>query len=144
MIVTFCGHRNVIHRERVETWLRFLTGELIKKGAATFYVGGYGEFDSMAVQILREQKRIYSQIEIVLVLAYPPSKGDFLGYDSTVYPPLETVPRRYAITYRNRWMVDASEVVVGYVLHDGGGAAATLKYAKQKKKKIITFNPERE
>lgn len=62
-----------------------------------------------------------------------------LCYDITVYPPLETVPRRFAICCRNRWMVNAADVVVSCVLHDWGGAASTLRYAKQKKKKVISF-----
>ena len=67
---------------------------------------------------------------------------EVLGYDSTVYPPLETVPRRFAISHRNRWMVETSDVVVAYVLHDWGGAAATLRCAKQKKKQIISYRDE--
>ena len=62
------------------------------------------------------------------------------SYDSTVYPPLETVPRRFAISHRNRWMVEASDVVVAYVLHDWGGAATTLRYAKQKDRRIILYS----
>lgn len=53
--------------------------------------------------------------------------------------PLETVPRRFAISRRNRWMVDAADVVVACVLHDWGGAAATLQYARQKGKRIISY-----
>lgn len=53
--------------------------------------------------------------------------------------PLETVPRRFAIPRRNRWMVDASDAVVACVLHDWGGAAATLRYARQKGKRIIDY-----
>lgn len=60
-------------------------------------------------------------------------------YDSTVYPPLEAVPRRFAITHRNRWMVDVADVVVAYVLHDWGGAATTLRYANQKAKRSIRY-----
>ena len=63
-------------------------------------------------------------------------------YDSTVYPPLETVPRRFAISHRNRWMVESADVVVAYVLHDWGGAATTLRCAKQKKKQIISYRDE--
>ena len=63
-------------------------------------------------------------------------------YDSTVYPPLETVPRRFAISHRNRWMVETSDVVVAYVLHDWGGAAATLRCARKKKKQIISYFDE--
>lgn len=67
---------------------------------------------------------------IVLILAYLKARQDISYYDSTVYPPLETVPRRFAISQRNRWMVEATDVVVAYVLCDWGGAATTLQYAK--------------
>ena len=59
--------------------------------------------------------------------------------DSSLYPPLESVPKKLAIVRRNRWMVDQADVVVRYVLHSWGGAATTLEYAKQKKKRIISF-----
>ena len=112
---------------------------LIIQGATIFYLGGYGEFDSLAASVLREHKKRYPQVELVLVLAYFPSAKDTSGYDATVYPPLETVPPRFAICYRNRWMVNAADAVVGCVLHDWGGAASTLRYAKQKKKRVISF-----
>ena len=61
------------------------------------------------------------------------------GYDETVYPPLESVPRRYAILRRNEWMVRRSDVIVAYVLHSWGGAAKTLDYARKKKKIILQY-----
>ena len=139
MIVTFCGHSQLDHKESVKTWLTDVTERLIFQGATTFYLGGYGEFDSLAASVLREHKKRYPQVELVLVLAYFPSAKDTSGYDATLYPPLETVPRRFAICYRNSWMVNAADVVVSCVLHDWGGAASTLRYAKQKKKKVISF-----
>ncbi len=53
--------------------------------------------------------------------------------------PQGTAPRRFAIPRRNRWMVEAADVVVACVLHDWGGAAATLRYARQKGKQIISY-----
>ena len=94
------------------------------------------------LDILREQKKKYPQIELVLVLAYLNTGRDVSGYDSTVYPPLENVPRRFSISHRNRWMVESADVVVAYVLHDWGGAATTLRCAKQKKKQIISYRDE--
>ncbi len=123
MIVTFCGHSQLDHKEAVKTWLTDVTKRLIFQGATTFYLGGYGEFDSLAASVLREHKKRYPQVELVLVLAYFPSAKDTSGYDATVYPPLGTVPRRFAICCRNRWMVNAADVVVnsscttGAVLH---------------------------
>ena len=139
MIVTLCGHAQISQVEEVEKWLYAVSESLIEQGAVTFYLGGYGAFDGLAASVLREQKKRYPQIELVLVLAYLNDRRDTSGYDRTVYPPLETVPRRFAISHRNRWMVEVSDVVVAYVLHDWGGAATTLRYAKQKAKQIISY-----
>ena len=46
------------------------------------------------------------------------AKLRYRKYDGTLYPPLETIPRRFAISHRNRWMVDAAGVGVACVLHD--------------------------
>lgn len=140
MNVTFCGHAQIWQSEEIEKWLFHVTQNLIEQGATTFYLGGYGAFDSLAASVLREQKKRYRNIELVLVLAYLNTGRGTSGYDSTVYPPLETVPRRFAISHRNRWMVEAADVVVAYVLHDWGGAATTLRYAKQKDRKIILYS----
>lgn len=139
MIVTFCGHSQISQSEEVEKWLYAITKKLIDEGASTFYLGGYGAFDSLAASVLRVQKKWHPQIELVLVLAYLNTKKQSSDYDRTVFPPLETVPSRFAISYRNRWMVEAADVVVAYVLHDWGGAATTLRCAKQKKKQIISY-----
>ena len=140
MIVTFCGHAQISQSEKIEKWLYAVTQKLIEQGATTFYLGGYGAFDLLAASVLRAQKN--PQIELILVLAYLNTGRNTSGYDSTVYPPLETTPRRFAISHRNRWMVEASDVVVAYVLHDWGGAATTLRCAKQKKKQIISYRDE--
>ena len=139
MIATFCGHSRISQSAEVEKWLYTVPQRLIEQGITTFYLGGYGAFDSLAASVLRKQKKRYPQIELVLVLAYLKTRQDISYYDSTVYPPLEAVPRRFAISYRNRWMVESTDVIVAYVLHDWGGAATTLQYAKQKKKPIISF-----
>lgn len=139
MIATLCGHAQISQVEEVEKWLYAVSESLIEQGAVTFYLGGYGAFDGLAASVLWEQKKRYPQIELVLVLAYLNDRRDTSGYDRTVYPPLETVPRRFAISHRNRWMVEVSDVVVAYVLHDWGGAATTLRCAKQKAKQIISY-----
>ena len=60
-------------------------------------------------------------------------------YDYSLYPSLESVPKRYAILKRNEIMVNEADVVVAYVLHDWGGAAKTLGYAMRKRKTVICF-----
>ena len=140
MIVTFCGHREIAQTTEVEEWLQTVIRGLIEQGATTFYLGGYGAFDGLAASVLRKEKKNHPWIELILVLAYLNGRQDAAGYDGSVYPELEKIPRRFAILHRNRWMVQSADVVVAYVLHDWGGAATTLRYAKQKRKRIISYS----
>ncbi len=140
MIVTFCGHREIAQTTEVEEWLQTVIRGLIEQGATTFYLGGYGAFDGLAASVLRKEKKNHPWIERILVLAYLNGRQDAVGYDGSVYPELEKIPRRFAILHRNRWMVQSADVVVAYVLHDWGGAATTLRYAKQKRKRIISYS----
>lgn len=139
MIITFCGHRELYDEKEVRAWLKRVTEDLIVSGDETFYLGGYGAFDRLAASILAEQKKRYPNIELVLILPYLNRRKDISPCDSSIYPPLESVPKKLAIVRRNQWMVERADVVVSYVLHSRGGAAMTLEYAKIKKKQIISF-----
>lgn len=139
MIVTFCGHRESEQSDELRAWLLRCLEDLILEGATDFYLGGYGAFDAMAASVVQSLKSQYPSIRSVLVLPYLDRKVDAAGYNMTTYPPLETVPKRYAILRRNQWMVDAADVIVAYVRYDWGGAAQTLAYAKRKKKRIVQY-----
>ena len=76
---------------------------------------------------------------MILVLAYLDREIDSSGYDGTTYPPLEKVPRRYAIVRRNEWMVSSSDLVISGVTHGWGGAAQTLEFARKKKKVVLQY-----
>ena len=138
-IVTFCGHSDVIEPDAVWVWLTRIVERLIISGAQSFYLGGYGAFARMAAAVVWELKQSYPHIESVLVLPYLDWGVDTEHYDCTTYPPLENVPKRYAILRRNQWMVERADVIVSYVTHAWGGAAKTLEHAKRKKKKIINY-----
>ena len=105
MIVTFCGHSEVPDREPVRGWLNDVCERLIEDGAAEFYLGGYGAFDRLCADVLQERKRRHAHIRLILVLPYLNGALSAEDYDETVYPPLESVPRRYAILRRNEWMI---------------------------------------
>ena len=145
MIVTFCGHREMADSAgSIRTWLSGTVESLIQRGADLFYLGGYGAFDRMAASVVREMKRRYPAIQSVLVLPYLDSTLDTSGYDGTTYPPLESVPRRFAIVRRNEWMVQTADVLVAYVRYTWGGAVRSLEYARRKKKEIILYAPREE
>ncbi len=139
VIVTFCGHSKIYQTADFSKWLDIILPSLIEGGATTFYLGGYGDFDSLAVAAVRRQKAVYPHITAILVLAYLNRETDASRYDDTTYPPLENVPPRYAIVRRNEWMVRESDVVISSVTHGLGGAAKTLDYARRKQKIIFQF-----
>jgi len=139
MTVTFCGHSTVYPTDPVQHWLFATVEGLIDRGADKFYLGGYGTFDQMAASVVWEQKAKHPEVTSVLVLPYLDRKVFAVNYDYTTYPPLETVPRRFAISKRNEWMVANSDVIVAYVIHNWGGAAATLRFARRKQKEIIQY-----
>lgn len=139
MTVTFCGHREVCQSDVLRQWLISEVDAAIQDGAETFLLGGYGAFDAMAAGVVREARKDHPNIESVFVLPYLDKRVDISQYDRTTYPPLEKVPRRFAIIKRNQWCIDQSDRLIAYVTHDWGGAAATLAYAQRKGREIRLF-----
>ena len=139
MIVTFCGHRELHDAAEVERWLISCVETLLQNGATEFLLGGYGGFDRLAASVLHAMRQAYPAILSTLVLPYPDQKRDLSLYDGSVYPPLESVPRKYAIIHRNRWMVRQADALVAYVRYGWGGAAQTLDYARTKKKIVFLY-----
>ena len=140
MIVTFCGHSNLYDSDgSISAKLVEVLEHLVAEGADQFYLGGYGAFDSLAAKTVKDMQKVHPQIHSTLVLPYLNRDYNEKLYDDTTFPPLEKVPRRYAISRRNEWMVDQADVIVAYVDHGWGGAAKTLEYAQRKKKRIINL-----
>ena len=143
MTCTFFGHRFV--PQKIEPTLRSTLIDLIENhGADLFYVGNHGEFDAMVRRVLCELSAKYP-IRYRVVLAYMPEKQDeyrLTDYSNTILPEgIETAPKRFAISYRNRWMIEQSDFVVTYVVHDAGsGAAQFKKLAELKGKTIIELS----
>ena len=138
MTIAFFGHRDA--PDTVEQLLERVLIELIEcKGANLFYVGNQGAFDSMTAKVLHRLADRYPKIRCFTVLAYMPRINEG-GVLETILPEgLETVPRRYAIDRRNRWMVCQADAVVVYVKHSIGGAASFRDLALQKRKTVINL-----
>lgn len=136
MKVTFFGHRDVTG-DALKRELACSIESLISLGATEFYLGGRGNFDQMAANVLRSFKPIYPYIRITLVISDINKGFDPNIYDDSIYPQLENVPPKYAIPRRNKWMVDYSDVIICFVRRNYGGACAAVQYAKRKKKTII-------
>ena len=108
---------------------------------AKFYVGNQGNFDAMAYSLLKELGLSHG-VDYTVVLAYMPIKPDpFLEANNTILPEgIENVPRRFAIEYRNRWMIDQSDIVVTYVQRSFGGAAKFKDISKKKGKTVLELS----
>lgn len=133
MTATFFGHKDT--PKSIEPVLHSTIIELIEKRNVTdFYVGNQGNFDTMVHRQLRELSLIYP-INYSVVLAYLPNKNE--NSENTIYPEgLESVPKRFAISHRNKWMINQSDIVVTYVARSFGGAWQ-FKLTSEKKRKII-------
>ena len=141
-VCTFFGHRDC--PDAVRPKLREALVELIEeRGVDSFYVGSHGNFDRMVRSMLRELRERYPHIRYSVVLAYVPQKRDEFDqrdFSDTMVPAgIETVPPRFAIAWRNKWMLREADFVVTYVTHGWGGAAQYADMAERQGKTIVAL-----
>jgi len=141
MVCCFFGHRDA--PDGLTEHLLPVLSCLIDEGVDSFLVGNQGGFDSIVLHTLRLLKEKHPHITYNVVLAYMPgAKEEWSDYEplETFYPEgLESVHPRYAISWRNKWMIQESDVVVTYISHSWGGAAQFAELAKRKKKRVINI-----
>ena len=140
MVCSFFGHKDT--PISVYPYLLATTEKLIQyKGIDSFIVGNQGGFDNMVLCSLRELKQKYPHIRYNVILAYMPGKGEktYNPFESCLPEGIESVPKRFAISWRNKWMVQRSDIVICYIAHSWGGAAQFVEYAKKQCKEIINL-----
>ena len=138
----FFGHREVKHNIRDK--LTVVIEKLITEENVTeFYVGNQGQFDSMVYSVLKELKANYPHIRYTVVLAYMPDEHIKEVYgENTLFPDgMESVPKKFAISKRNDWMIQQSRFAVCYVHKITGGAAKFREKAEKKELRIIEVLP---
>ena len=108
------------------------------------YLGDYGEFDGFAYDCCKKFKETHPTVSLVFVtpyltVQYQKNHLEYqkTRYDSIIYPEIEDKPLRFAISYRNKWMVKKADYIVCGIDHDWGGAYQTYQYAKKQKKSIF-------
>lgn len=136
----FFGHRDA--PESIKPILKENIERLITKHNVTdFYVGNNGSFDSIVTSVLKEVVKEYPDVSYSIVLAYLSSKKDQAQEKNTLYPfGIESVPKRYCISWRNKWLIDHSQYVICYVTHITGGAAKFMEMARKKGRKVINLS----
>ena len=148
MIISFAGHAHIASKNKVKEALkRWIRETISSEEAVTCYLGGYGDFDEICARVCREIKQEYSNIRLVYVTPYISLSEQakikellkYGLYDESLYPPIENVPLRFAISKRNEWMMTNADLVVVYVNQQYGGAYTSLQVARRKKKKIVNI-----
>lgn len=135
--VSFIGHREIDRFRFVEEQLDKVIGELLRtKEYVEFYVGKNGEFDTMVASAVKRGQKAYgtANSSLILVIPYSISDMDLLEqfYDEIWLPEeLYKVHHKAAITKRNEWFVDNSDLLVSYITRESGGAARCQKYAEK-------------
>ena len=146
--VSLFGHRKRNDLMRLENRLSPIIKELIlTKTYVVFMIGRNGEFDEYAASVI---KRVTKECgrnnsDITLVLPYCVADIEYYEeyYDSIVIPEiLYGAHPKSAIKLRNRWMVEHSDKVIGYIEHENGGAYTAMKYAESLNKDCINIYRE--
>ena len=138
---TFFGHSDC--PETIRPNLQAVLIDLIvNQNIEMFYVGNQGQFDAIVRNVLRVLKMDYPSINYAVVLAYMPGKkSEYEDHSDTMLPEgIEMVHPRYAISWRNNWMLRQSEYVVTYITRTWGGAAQYAAKAKRLKKNVINLH----
>ena len=132
---TFFGHGDC-PETKFSNILQAIQNLITEKNIITFYVGTQGNFDSLVYRALCNLRADFPQIRIYRVLAYLPKDNSLIS-DSILLEGIELIHPRYAISWRNRWMIEHSDYVIAYITHNYGGAARFVNEAERRGKTII-------
>lgn len=134
----FIGHREV-SEEIYPVLYTAVEKHIVRCGVTEFIVGHYGTFDCLAARAVKEVKKYYPEIKLILLLPYHPADRPISaanGFDGTLYPPgMEKSPHKVAIVKANRYMVDHADYLIAYAWHSASNAMKLLKYARQREKR---------
>lgn len=145
MVCVFFGHADAPSdiREKLKETVRSL---IIEKNVGEFYVGDSGGFDGLAYSVLKELAKEYD-IDYCKVHAYfPKDDRDHVPQrerenpDHSIYPEgIENSPPRFAVDYRNRWLVKKAEIAAVYINHYYGKAEKYAAIVKRRGCEVINL-----
>ena len=145
MKMTACcgfGHRDVL--EKIDDAVYAAVLKAAEQGCDIFYTGAMGEFDSLFSSAVRKVKKTYPKIKLICVKPYFTNdlniNGEYYSalYDDVIIPDeLADIHPKAAIKYRNRWMIDHSDIILIYTKRTYGGAYEARRYAERIGKEIV-------
>ncbi len=137
--VIIIGHRQCPDLDH--NFLAYLLEVLVRFGYSQFLCGGMGEFDYLCAKFIHRLKPSYPQIKSYFVPHKPSAYvRDISLFTHTITPlELDAYSGSQRIIERNRFMVDLADLALCYVIREQGGAARTMHYAREEKKKIVNI-----
>ena len=145
MKMTACcgfGHRDVL--EKIDDAVYAAVLKAAEQGCDIFYTGAMGEFDSLFSSAVRKVKKTYPKIKLICVKSYFTNdlntNGEYYAalYDDVFIPDdLADIHPKAAIKYRNRWIIDHSDIILVYTKRTYGGAYEARKYAERIGKEVV-------
>ena len=145
MKITFFGHSNFSESKKYEPIMLELLERLVGDSRVEMLLGEYGAFDNFAYKCSKKFKETHGGVSLAFVtpymtLEYQKNHLEYqkTRFDTIIYPEIEDKPKRFAITYRNRYMAECADIVIAYV-NRRGGAYDAVKYAEKKEKKIYNL-----
>lgn len=143
--IAFFGHSTLqttqAHKERLLSFLEEFVGE----EKAEFFLGGKGDFDEFAYQCCALYKQTHCNVRLLYITPYLPVENLRhleSRYDEIVYPDIENKPNRWAIDYRNRWILEMADFVVFGVDRTWGGAYKIYVRALKRNKLFLNLLSE--
>ena len=110
------------------------------------YLENYGEFDAFVYECCKKYQANHPLTKLIFVTPYITPKYQKLHlqyltskYDEIICPPIEDKPQKFAISYRNKWMVEQADYVICGIQHEWRGAYQTYRHAKRKSKPIFNL-----
>lgn len=139
MVCTFFGHSECYGLDAAV--LRSAIEDLVKHGVTEFLVGNQGQFDAMVRNCLKSLQQQYPDIRYTVVLAYlPKEKGEFEAFSDTMYPEgIECVHPKFAIDWRNRFLISSADVCLCFINRTFGGAYKFAHMAKTRGLTVINL-----
>lgn len=142
----FAGHRQASHTLFKEI-ITAVESLVMDTDEIEFLSGSMGDFDKLCETAVRDVKKEYPDKIIRLYRVIPscqyiPHKEEYqylrgLFDDIIVCDASDGTYYKSMIGKRNRWMVDKSDFMIAYILHENGGAYSAFRYAEKQNVKII-------
>ena len=147
MVIAFFGHSNYLRRSEDKRVILDILESKLHCSPCDFYLGEYGGFDNLAYECARSYKDRSPTSKLIFVTPYLSEsyQKNHLAYqekrfDLILYPEIEKLPLKFAITYRNKWIVEHADIIITYVTHRYGGAYKMYEYAKRRGKEPLNIS----